>query len=374
MCTKTKVGTLGRRAPRAFLFMAKSFNDVAAEIRARIESGLYASDRPIPSERVLGEEFDVHRATLRRALAKLENEGLLRRSPGERPYPSPMRRPAEGSIGLCATDRDDPFARSLLATGIVQALRESGSNFRLTWADDRAFRPAHPLTPEIQSFVGLVLWPPFLTDVERLREIRKRMPTVLVDAPVGGFESDFVGFQDEKAGYEATQHLIEAGHRRIGFIGMMQVVTTRYRFNGFLRCLNDAGLEQVKGYEPLIYVDRLPATVIDAYFERSLSDRPTAFVCENDEAAARLMPYLSERGLRVPDDVALIGFGGAQPVLLSAMGLTTMEQPYIQAGYEAARLLLRRLEAPGQEPDREVLLPMSLKARSSSGAPKDALV
>jgi DNA-binding LacI/PurR family transcriptional regulator len=354
--------------------MAKSFNDVASEIRARIESGQYSSDRPIPSERVLGEEFDVHRATLRRALVRLESEGLLRRSPGERPYPNPIRRLTEGSIGLCATDRDDPFARSLLATGIVQALRESGTNLRLTWADDHAFRPDHPLTPEIESFVGLVLWPPFLTDVERLREIRKRMPTVLVDAPVGGFESDFVGFQDDQAGYEATRHLIEAGHRRIAFVGMMQVVTTRYRYNGFLRCLQEAGLEEVRGYEPLIYVDRLPASVIDAYCDLSLADRPTAFVCENDEAAARLMPYLSERGISVPEDVALIGFGGAQPVLLSAMGLSTMEQPYIQAGYEAARLLLKRLQGRAQEPDEEILLAMNLKVRSSSGAPRDVLV
>lgn len=354
--------------------MAKSFNDVAAQIRVRIESGQYSPDRPIPSERVLGDEFDVHRATLRRALAKLETEGLLRRSPGERPYPNPIRRPQEGSIGLCATDRDDPFARSLLATGIVQALRESGSNLRLTWTDDRAFRPDHPLTPEIQSFAGLVLWPPFLTDVDRLREIRKRMPTVLVDAPVGGFESDFVGFQDDQAGYAATRHLIEAGHRRLAFIGMMQVVTTRYRYNGFLRCLHEAGLEEVRGYEPLIYVDRLPPSVVDSYVGRSLPDRPTAFVCENDEAAARLMPYLSERGVRLPDDVALIGFGGAQPVLLSALGLSTMEQPYIQAGYEAARLLLRRIDGHQGVPYQEVLLPMSLKARSSSRGPADLLV
>jgi DNA-binding LacI/PurR family transcriptional regulator len=349
--------------------MANNFNDVAAEIRRRIEGGQYPPDRPLPSERVLGEAFDVHRATLRRALARLESEGIVRRSPGERPYPNPPRRPVQGNIGLCATDRDDPFARSLIATGMIEALRESGSPLRLTWTDNHAFRPGEPFAHELESLAGLVLWPPFLTDVERLKEVRKRMPTVLVDAPVGGYESDFVGFQDDIAGYDATQHLIEQGHRRLAFVGTLHVVTTRYRYHGFLRCLHDAGLEPIEGHEPLVYVDRIPSSVIDAYFARPEGERPTAFLCENDETAARLMPFLTARGLRIPEDVGLVGFGGAQPVLLSAMGLTTMEQPYIQAGHEAARLLLGRLDGRIEGQAREVLLPMKLKVRSSSRGP-----
>lgn len=347
--------------------MLRTYRDVAAEIRRRIESGHYPPDRPLPSERDLGEAFGIHRATLRRALAGLEKEGVVRRSPGDRPYPCPPRRPIVGSIGFCATDRDDPFARSLVANGIVDELRTRGSSLRLIWSDDHAFRPDEPFSPDLGSLAGLVLWPPGFTDVDRLKTLRRSMPTVLVDAPVVGYESDFVGFLDEEAGYEAARHLYEQGHRRIAFVGLEHVITTRYRHQGLRRFQREAGLEAMAGHEPLVYVDRMPTSAVDAYFKRPLGERPTAFLCENDETAANLMPHLTERGLRIPDDIALMGFGGAQPVLLSALGMTTMEQPYIEVGRQAARLLLARLEDSNDGPHQEIRLPMRLRVRASSG-------
>ncbi len=346
--------------------MARTYNEVAAEIRRRIETGAYALDQPLPSERVLGEAFGVHRATLRRALARLEADGTVRRAPGDRPYPCAPKRPLEGSIGLCAAHRDDPYARSLIANGMVEELRRQGSNLRLVWSDDHALEPDEPLSNEMRSLVGLVLWPPGLTDVERLRELRRSMPTVVVDSPVVGYESDFVGFDDESAGYEAARHLVEQGHRRIAFVGSLFAVTARFRHHGFVRLLHEAGLEPVVGYEPLVYVDRLPPATVDAYFGASPSVRPTALLCENDETAARLMPYLTDRGLRSPDDVALMGFGGAQPILLDALGMTTMEQPYVEVGREAVRLLLDRLESRREGLAEEIRLPMRLRVRNSS--------
>lgn len=345
--------------------MAGNYLDVADQIRRRIESGEYPADRPLPAERVLGEAFDVHRATLRRAIARLETEGLIRRVPGDRPYPSPAPRPVEGTIGLYASD-SDVYSRSLIATGIVEALRERNSPLRLVWSDDRAFAPGETFSPEIRSHAGMILWPPTLTDADRLRELRESMPTVIVDAPVSGYESDFVGFDDEGGGYQAARHLVEMGHRAIAFVGPLQIVTARYRRHGFTRLLHETGLEPVRGYESLAHANRLPVSVLDAFFDANRPDRPTAFVCENDETAAILMPHLARRGLRVPEDFALIGFGGVQPVLLSALGLSTMEQPFVEVGRQAARLLLDRLAGKSGGAER-IRLPMHLKVRASSG-------
>lgn len=346
--------------------MAKSFLDVASEMRRRIQSGEYPSGRPLPSERVLGEEFLVHRATLRRALAALERDGLVVRAPGDRPYPKAPAPSLMGSIALCATDPDDPFARSLVATGIVQELRRHGTALRLVWSDDHAFRPDEPFSEELLSHVGLVLWPPALTDVDRLRSLQERMPTVLVDARVPGFETDFVGFEDTDAGYRATRHLYEQGHRRIAFVGSLGVETSRFRQLGYVHFLREHSLEPIEGYEALGLVHHLPPKVVDGYLDASDPNRPTAFLCENDETAARLIPYLEERGLRVPENISLMGFGGAQPVLLDALGLTTMVQPYLELGRQAARLLLRRLEGEREAEAATVRLPMTVRARSSS--------
>lgn len=339
--------------------------EVAAKIRQRIEAGEYTSDRPLPAERVLSEAFDVHRATLRRAIVSLEASGHVRRAPGERPYPLPLARALEGTIGLYATD-EDVYSRSLIATGVVEALRERGSALRLVWSDDRPFQTGEPFSPEIRSHVGMILWPPALTDADRLRELRESMPTVIVDAPVSGYESDFVGFDDEAGGYEAARHLVESGHRALAFVGPLQVVTARYRRHGFLRLLHERGLEPVGGYESLAYADRLPGSVLDAFLDVRRPGRPTAFVCENDETAALLMPHLAARGLRVPEDFAFIGFGGVQSILLDALGLSTMDQPFIEVGRKAASLLLGRLSGEGREAER-VRLPMRLRVRASSG-------
>ncbi len=350
--------------------MSKSYRDVAAEIRRRIETGHYPHDRPIPSERDMSGAFGIHRATLRRALSALSDEGLLRRSHGDRPYPVPPKRPVVGSIGLCATDRDDPFARSLIANGILEELRAQGSPLKLVWSDERPFRPEEPFLPDLASLVGLVLWPPSITAVDRLKELRQSMPTVIVDAPVVGYESDFVGFEDEKAGYDAARHLHEQGHRRIAFVGAEHFLTTRCRHQGLRRFLRESGLPEMVGHEGLVYIDRMPPAVIDGYFARPAEESPTAFLCEKDETAASLMPHLAERNLRIPEDVALVGFGGAQPVLLGALGLTTMEQPYVEVGRWAARLLLERLEGRHDGPPEVVRLPMRLIERASSRSAK----
>ena len=348
--------------------MSKTYLDVATAIRQRIDDGEYPSDRPLPAERILSEEFGVHRATLRRAVSLLTSEGSIRRSPGDRPYPNPSRTTIEGTIGLYANDAD-VYSRSLIATGVVETLRQRDSSLRLVWSDDHAFMPGEPFSPELKSHLGLILWPPSLTDVDRLQTLRRSMPTVIVDAPVSGYESDFVGFDDERGGYEATRHLVDAGHRRIAFVGSLQIVTARFRRLGFMRLLKERGLEPMRGYESLAYANRIPPGVLDAFLCLASDERPTAFVCENDETAALLMPHLASHALRVPEDVALVGFGGAQPILLDALGLTSMEQPFVEVGRQAARLILERLEQTDGHPPESVRLPMRLQVRSSSGGP-----
>lgn len=343
--------------------MPHLFTDIAEEVRRRVQAGLYPPAEPLPPERTLCEELGIHRSTLRRAIAQLEDEGIIRRSPGKRPCPIAPPPPLEGSIGCFVGENDDPFTRSIIPDGIVEVLGERGTRLSLVWSSDRPFRHGHPLPADIHALTGLVLWPPGVTNVEVLRMLRPSMPTVIVDAPVSGFESDFVGFDDEQAGYAAARHLYEQGHRRIAFVGSLRIVTARHRQLGFLRFLREVGLAPITGYEPLGMIEQLSSPVVDAFLQDL---RATAFLCENDHTAAKIVHDLNRRGLRVPDDVALMGFGGSHLVLLDAIGLTTMEQPFADLGREAARMLLDRLEGRYTGPAREVRLPMKLAPRSSS--------
>jgi GntR family transcriptional regulator, arabinose operon transcriptional repressor len=361
--------------------MARAYHEVAAELRKRIESGHYGPKMPLPSERALEEEFDIHRATVRRALSLLVSEGLIVRNPGQRAYANLNHPPRGGSIGLFAAEPSNRFARSLIANGISEVLEERHSSLRLMWSNYRPFQLNLPHREEdvfpADKLSGLVLWPPYIVAVDRLIAARRLMPVTLVDVRVPGFESDFVGFKDMDAGYEAAKHLYEMGHRRMAFIGDIVPETVQYRRFGFLRFCQDAGIEPDWEFgafggsvlsKPEALQRSLPLSLKKALTGLPRAEWPTAALCANDETAADMMAYLSQKGLRVPQDLALVGFGGDQPGLLNALGLTTMEQPYEQVGHAAANMILSRIESHHHDRNfQEVRLPMKLIVRSSCG-------
>lgn len=350
--------------------MARAYREVAAELRRRIEAGEYGPKTPLPSERALEQEFDVHRATVRRALSVLATEGILNRSPGQRAFIRPSS-PEVGGVGLYVGGPTDPYARALIAHGLTDVFSELSAPHYIVWSDSAAYGiRANEMEEPVERLSALVLWPPRLPDVPRLRLAKSRMPVVLIDLRVPGFESDFVGFQDFEAGYRAAQHLYEIGHRRVTFIGDVVPETAQFRRSGIRQFCQESGMEMVwpfaAGSGPL---GHLPDPLQRALVEMPRTQWPTAAICTNDETAAVIISFLARYGMRVPDDLALMGFGNAQPELLSALGLTTMEQPYIEVGRETGRLIIDRLGdlSPSAE-CLEIRLPMRLVIRNSCGA------
>jgi DNA-binding LacI/PurR family transcriptional regulator len=276
-------------------------------------------------------------------------------------------------IGLFAAAPSDPFARSLIANGVSDTLRERQSSMQLLWSNYHRFEveaiphEEEDISVPTEQLAALMLWPPKVVAFERLLVARKRMPVVMLDRRAPGFESDFVGFRDFEAGYEAARHLFEVGHRKIAFIGEATYETSLNRRLGFERFCWEAGLEPLWGWAFHEYEAPIPSIIEKAWMSMPKTQWPTAAVCTNDETAARMMARLSSYGLSVPEDLALVGFGGAQMALLSALGLTTMEQPYIEIGKAATEIVLNRVD--GDRSDYvEVRLPMVLRVRTSCGS------
>jgi LacI family transcriptional regulator len=103
------------------------------------------------------------------------------------------------------------------------------------------------------------------------------------------------------------------------------------------------------------------------------SREPVAFFCINDFIAIGVMKYLLEKKYRIPQDVALAGFDDIPLSRYLASPLTTINQPRLEMGQEAARLLINQLQEPGQKP-RKVVLPVSLVQRDSSLAIQNPVI
>jgi LacI family transcriptional regulator len=151
---------------------------------------------------------------------------------------------------------------------------------------------------------------------------------------------------DEVGGYTAAQLVLKAGHTKIALLQLIpDMVATDLRFRGFLRALQEHGVKPRA--EWLLHG---AAQIPDAEFSHlqdsidrlfASEDRPTAILCGNDKMAMRTIFILQRRGLRVPDDVSVVGFDDFR-LISEALdpGLTTVALPYREIGALAARLAI----------------------------------
>ncbi|WP_425246294.1 LacI family DNA-binding transcriptional regulator [Streptomyces sp. NEAU-NA10] len=195
------------------------------------------------------------------------------------------------------------------------------------------------------------------------------VPLVVVD-PTGspGFDTPTIGAANWAGGLAATEHLLSLGHRRIGLIaGPPRLLCSRARFDGYRAALEAAGL----GVDASLVVpgDFHPEsgfTGCTALLD--LPEPPTALFAASDQMALGAIEALRRRGLRVPEDMSVVGFDDLPEVRWSAPPLTTVRQPLADMGKLAVRTVLSL--ARGEQPDSpRVELGTELVVRSSTAPP-----
>jgi LacI family transcriptional regulator len=195
-------------------------------------------------------------------------------------------------------------------------------------------------------------------------------PVVAVDHNVQSSNLPTVDSENLKGAVAATEYLLGLGHRRIGFLaGRPDLESARLRERGYREALAvarvdvDEDLIQTGGYDA--------ATATEpARWLLELDPRPTAIFAANDVTALETMAVARSLGLRVPEDLSVIGFDNVPESALGDPPLTTVEQPIRQMGTDAVRLLLELLEDPSLPPAR-VILPTRLIVRQSCSEPAE---
>jgi len=362
------------------------YEEIANQLREEIERGSFGLDGRLPSERRLMLTFDVQRNTVRQALGLLEREGkittvsksgwFVANAPRTIPTRTAVVESLTGRNVLLVTFRHRTLPTfDTLAFGLYEVLSEAGvSVLRYDSAPTKTTESQIIDTleylPEIEA-AGVVIWPQSLVDVKVLAKLESRRPLVIIDRRVFGFECDSVRFDDFMGGRLVTEHLIAQGHRHIAFLADEPFVeTVQNRWRGYRIALERAGLGADDRYTALTMGSHEPN--FSSGIKQLLHGPPTpptAFVCSNDGVASKLLLYLRSIGKEVPKDIAVTGYGNEASSYLDLMGLTSVDQSFIDLGRAAGKLLIERMEqtTPRTPHDsKDIVIPVTLVPREST--------
>ena len=201
---------------------------------------------------------------------------------------------------------------------------------------------------------------------EEIEAISQVMPVVLACEYLQGYDIPTVSIDNIGAAQEATEHLIKLGHKRIGFItGPLSIILSRDRLKGYRQAMlsNEIFVDESLIQEGDFTVESGYSITMKLLTANSL---PTAIVASNDEMAVGAMKAIKKTGLRIPEDVAVIGFDDIPLCTLVEPELTTIAQPKYDIGCQAMELLLKIITGGFLE-SRQIVLPHKLQIRQSCG-------
>lgn len=195
------------------------------------------------------------------------------------------------------------------------------------------------------------------------------LPLVFFDRCIGNIGASCIGVNDFAASQQITEHLINRGFKKIGYLsGPKKVSIGKERFNGFVAALNKHGLDlNEKWVTENGYNERDGYHAMNSLLQLPENERPSAIVAVNDPVAIGAMDAIREAGLKVPDDFAIVGFSDDIRAKLMASPLTTVHQPAYELGKKAASKLIKTIE-DNTEPIESVQLITKLIIRKSCGS------
>jgi DNA-binding LacI/PurR family transcriptional regulator len=326
-----------------------------------------------PSENELALEFGVTRLTIRRAIDRLAQQGVLYRERGRGTFvtdpTAAMLQSTVGTLTIAMPSMTSVIHLQTLA-GVEQEARMQGYQLVVTHSDGDARLEAQQIASvEATGAAGLLLWPlGGATDRAALARLRAaNVPCVLLDRYLEDVDADYVVVDDFTGAYQATTHLAGFGHRRIALVLYedVDVSAVRLRRDGYRQALVDHGLafdDALVVRHPILpdptHLDLMTAI---AQQLRHQPDPATAVFCVNDHLAQALLITLQRQAVEVPQQFSIVGFDGLE-YMPTHQRLTTIRRATNEMGRAAVRLLLDRLNGRIDGSPQHIVLPTELVA------------
>jgi LacI family transcriptional regulator len=213
---------------------------------------------------------------------------------------------------------------------------------------------------------GLVLVASGADDEQDLLLRRDSVPIIQLERALPGLDADLVLARQEEGAWQATRHLIELGHRAIACVsGPADLPRSRERVGGFLRAMREAGIAVPEG--SVIHVEFTSAGGHAAFGSLlARPRRPTAVFVTSDLMAIGGLCAASSAGVRVPEELSVVGYDDIGAACYAAPPLTTVAPPKREMARRAIGQLIERIRG-GREPLRHIALAASLVVRASTG-------
>ncbi len=343
----------------------------------------YQQGTKLPGELALTKELGVSRTTIRQALSMLEEDGIIEKRHGSGTffigYTSryPKTESKKGTIGLVNFYCMD-YIYPEIVRGIEDTLFEKGYYLIPTncYLDHEKEIDA-VLRLIDQGVQGLILEPSRNVQIDENHPMMKLIetrgiPTVSTHWGVSNTNISTVTIDDVHAGYRATRHLIELGHRRIAMVYKEDVQAGNDRFTGFKKAMHEASIHIEKNLVANYCSEDELSNFEQGYLltRTLLQDQPTAIFYFNDRTAQQGYGAIREAGLSIPKDISVVGFDNYHTSSILRPPLTTFEHPKYNLGKWAAQLLLDEIEHGKNSIPVNMIFQPRLLVRSSTAIAK----
>ena len=343
----------------------------------QIAAGLKTGDLLWP-EHKLSRRLGVSKSTVRRAVRDLVEMGVVRQQQGKGSFVNDARHPRVSAFALDAIRMvgflspfahfDDGFMREI-TLGAEQALDYQRFLLVAKHVHIPLYREADVLPGLVEKVQGL-LWLPTM-DAPARKMIddlhRRHFPFVLVDRYPPDLPCCCVASDNVEVGAMGTRHLLDLGHRRILHLTRDEdISSTHEREEGYTLLIKQEGLTPrvVRIPHPVRVAETLAATLGPGQ-----GHRPTALLCLNDSIAIQCCVALKGLGIRVPEEISVIGVDDDPEAATCEVPLTTVAQARRQMGFKAARLLEGLMDGTVKTDTRLLLQPTLVIRKSTAPAP-----
>jgi LacI family transcriptional regulator len=272
-------------------------------------------------------------------------------------------------VGLVVPSLLHPFFAEI-AKALSASLRRHGYHLIISSSEEEPELEEQEIKHLLERRLDALIIASCRSSVDLFRTIEgENTPYILIDRNFGGLSANFVGVDDEAVGVLATQHLIDLGCRRIAHIRGPETSPGSQRLQGYERALQRNGMKVASDYiiaEPKGDVDTRQRGGEAMRRLLRLDPRPDAVFCFNDPLAIGAMNCILDEGLRIPDDIALIGCGNLNYDDTLRVPLSSIDQGSHRIGQETARIALAILASKVPPAVEKIILQPELVVRAST--------
>jgi len=320
----------------------------------------------LPTESELVKMFNVSRHTIRRALSDLLNQGWLYTQQGSGTFvadPNADQNLSGKMVGVITTYFKDYIFPEILS-GIDDVVSEEGYSVLLGTTKNNAARERIVLNNMLNNqLAGLIVEPSKSVyptqNIDLYKTFRDRgIPILFIHATYRGFEVSSVIEDDEYAGYIATKHLLDQGHRKIIGIFKQDDMQGHGRYKGYLKAFEEANIPVDETLIKWFTTEERSSIVSEERLRDWLNTqhKVTAFICYNDQIAVNMMACFKAMNIHIPKDYSVVSFDNSNLADKLEIKLTTVAHPKAMLGKMAAITLLKLMKDP-TEKFEEVMRP-----------------